>query len=108
MKIHSILVDKLPTSCSDCRLTQWSTEGKRMYCFCVVRDEMVNLINYPNSRPPNCQLKIENENDKLKADLAKAMNAINDTCDHCGWNGETCLNNECRFYEFYKDRKEKL
>jgi len=53
-------------------------------------------------------LKIENENDKLKADLAKAMNAINDTCDHCGWNGETCLNNECRFYEFYKDRKEKL
>jgi len=57
MKIKSVIVDNLPDSCSDCRMTQWSTEGKRMYCFCVVRDEMVNLIKYPNSRPLNCPLK---------------------------------------------------
>ena len=107
MKIKSVIVDNLPDSCSDCRMTQWSTEGKRMYCFCVVRDEMVNLIDYPNSRPHNCPLRLESDNDKLKIDVDAAMDAIIDTCDHCGWNGETCVNNECRFYEFYKDRKEK-
>ena len=107
MKIKSVIVDNLPDSCSDCRMTQWSTEGKRMYCFCVVRNEMVNLIDYPNSRPNNCPLRLESEQDKLKINLAKAMDAINDTCDHCGWNGESCENGECRFYEFYKDRKEK-
>jgi len=52
-------------------------------------------------------LQLKEENKQLEADLAKAMDAIIDTCDHCGWNGETCVNNECRFYEFYKDRKEK-
>ena len=52
--------------------------------------------------------ELKEENNQLKADLAKAMDAINDTCDHCGWNGESCENSECRFYEFYKDRKEKL
>jgi len=57
MKIKSVVVDNLPDSCSDCRLTQWSTDGKRTYCFCVVRDEMVNLIKYPNSRPLNCPLE---------------------------------------------------
>ena len=31
--------------------------------------------------------ELEEENNQLKADLAKAMDAINDTCDHCGWNG---------------------
>ena len=51
--------------------------------------------------------ELKEENKQLEADLAKAMDAIIDTCDHCGWNGETCVNNECRFYEFYKDRKEK-
>jgi len=57
MKVLYVGVDNLPTSCSDCRLTHWSTEGKRMYCFCVVRDEMVNLVDYPNSRPLNCPLE---------------------------------------------------
>ena len=107
MKIYSVLVDELPKSCYECRLTQWSTDGKRMYCFCVARDEMVNLIDYPNSKPLNCPLKLESDNDKLKIDVDAAMDAINDTCDHCGWNGESCENSVCRFYEFYKDRKEK-
>ena len=107
MKIYSVLVDELPKSCYECRLTQWSTDGKRMYCFCVARDEMVNLIDYPNSKPLNCPLKLESDNDKLKIDVDAAMDAINDTCDHCGWNGESCENSVCRFYKFYKDRKEK-
>jgi len=108
MKIKSVIVDNMPDSCSDCRMTQWSTEGKRMYCFCVARDEMVNLIDYPNSKPLNCPLKLESDNDKLKIDVDAAMDAINDTCDHCGWNGESCENSECRFFEFRKNRKEKL
>jgi len=111
MKINSIFVNELPTSCSDCQLlTKWSTDGKRMYCFCVVRDEMVNLIDYPNSRPNNCPLKLEDKTDKFKiklleANLAEAMAAINDTCDHCGWK-EFCEYSECRFFEFRKNRKD--
>ena len=50
--------------------------------------------------------ELEEENNQLKADLAKAMNAINDTCDHCG-GGEFCEYSECRFFEFHKIRKEK-
>ena len=90
MKINSIFVNELPTSCSDCRLTQWSTEGKRMYCFCVVRDEMVNLIDYPNSRPHNCPLRLESQQDKLKIDVDAAMDAINKTEDPCGFSIEIC------------------
>ena len=107
MKIKSVVVDKLPDSCTDCRLTQWSTDGKRMYCFCVARDEMVNLIDYPNSRPMNCPLKLESDKDKLKIDVDAAMDAINDTCDHCGWSLEVCESEECRFLEFRKQRKDK-
>ena len=51
--------------------------------------------------------ELKEENNQLKADLAKAMDAINDTCDHCGWNGESCEYSECRFFEFHKIRKEK-
>ena len=72
MKVLYVGVDNLPDSCSDCRMTQWSTEGKRMYCFCVVRDEMVNLIKYPNSRPLNCPLKLKSDKDKLKIDVDDA------------------------------------
>ena len=90
MKIYSVLVDELPKSCYECRLTQWSTEGKRMYCFCVVRDEMVNLINYPNSRPKNCPLRLESDNDKLKIDVDAAMDAINKPEDPCGFSIEIC------------------
>ena len=90
MKIYSVLVDELPKSCYECRLTQWSTDGKRMYCFCVVRDEMVNLIDYPNSRPHNCPLELEEEKDKLKIDLDAAMDAINKPEDPCGFSIEIC------------------
>ena len=90
MKIKSVIVDNLPDSCSDCRLTQWSTEGKRMYCFCVARDEMVNLIDYPNSRPHNCPLRLESQQDKLKIDVDAAMDAINKTEDPCGFSIEIC------------------
>lgn len=90
MKVLYVGVDNLPTSCSDCRLTQWSTEGKRMYCFCVVRDEMVNLIDYPNSRPHNCPLTLESDKDKLKIDVDAAMDAINKTEDPCGFSIEIC------------------
>jgi len=51
--------------------------------------------------------ELKEENKQLEADLAKAMDAINDTCDHCGWIGESCENSECRFFEFRKNRKEK-
>ena len=88
MKIYSVLVDELPKSCYECRLTQWSTDGKRMYCFCVVRDEMVNLIDYPNSRPHNCPLRLESDNDKLKIDVDAAMEAINKPEDPCGFSIE--------------------
>ena len=88
MKVRSVIVDNLPDSCSDCRLTQWSTEGKRMYCFCVARDEMVNLVDYPNSRPLNCPLKLESDNDKLKIDVDAAMEAINKPEDPCGFSIE--------------------
>ena len=90
MKILYVVVDNLPDSCSDCRLTQWSTDGKRTYCFCVVRDEMVNLIKYPNSRPLNCPLKLESDNDKLKIDVDAAMDAINKPEDPCGFSIEIC------------------
>jgi len=68
---------------------------------------MVNLVDYQNSRPHNCPLTLESDKDKLKSDLAKAIDAINDTCDHCGWNRDNCENSECRFFEFRKNRKEK-
>jgi len=90
MKIYSVLVDELPKSCYECRLTQWSTDGKRMYCFCVVLDEMINLIKYPNSRPINCPLKLERDKDKLKIDLDAAMEAINKPEDPCGFSIEIC------------------
>jgi len=96
MKIKSVIDDSLPDSCSDCRLTQWSTEGKRMYCFCVARDEMVNLIDYPNSKPLNCPLKLESDNDKLKIDVDAAMDAINKTEDPCGFSIEFCESDENR------------
>ena len=90
MKILYVVVDQLPKSCSDCRMTQWSTEGKRMYCFCVVLDEMVNLVDYPNIRPHNCPLKLESDNDKLKIDVDAAMDAINKPEDPCGFSIEIC------------------
>ena len=90
MKIKSVVVDKLPDSCTDCRLTQWSTDVNRMFCFCVVLDEMINLIKYPNSRPINCPLKLERDKDKLKIDLDAAMEAINKPEDPCGFSIEIC------------------
>jgi len=96
MKIYSVIVDELPKSCYECRLTQWSTDGKRMYCFCVVLDEMVNLVDYPNIRPHNCPLKLESEQDKLKIDVDAAMDAINKPEDPCGFSIEVCESDENR------------
>ena len=101
MKIYSVAVDELPTSCTDCRLTKWSTDGKRTYCFCVMRGEMINLIKYRNSRPLNCPLELKKEIDKLETDLAVAMDAINGTDDHSGRLIEICDSDDHkrRYYE---------
>ena len=101
MKIYRAFVDELPNSCTDCRLTKWSTDGKRTYCLCVVRNELANLIKHPNNRPPNCPLELEEEKDKLKIDLDAAMDAINKPEDPCGFSIEVCESDdpERRYYE---------
>ena len=112
MKIKSVVVDNLPDSRLWCKFMEVRGEGKLAYDFCILLDEKIDLINFVTARPLICPLMLEDKSNELKiklleANLAEAMAAINDTCDHCGWNGESCENSECRFYEFYKDRKEK-
>jgi len=57
---------------------------------------MVNLIDYPNSRPNNCPLKLESDNDKLKIDVDAAMDAINKPEDPCGFSIEIIESDENR------------
>ena len=107
MKVLYAIVDKLPFCCNECQLAWWRRDGNRMYCFCTAHKDLGDVTEYNNRRPQICPLRLKSETDKLVSDLAKAMNAINDTCDHCGWKGEFCEYSECRFFEFHKDRKEK-
>ena len=66
MKVLSIVVDEIPSYCSVCKMAHWSTDGKRMFSFCVALNEMINLIEYPTLRPPKCPLVLEPEVQKLK------------------------------------------
>ncbi len=63
MKIKSVVVDKLPDSCSSCRLKQWRMDKKQMNYFCYPLDENIDLIKYLTTRQSSCPLRLERKND---------------------------------------------